>query len=156
MANQSRELTAKLPYVALERVGRAGEENLRRQERFARAVFFTHGGGCAECAAYARTLAGAVPALADWDARVLVVFPPGDRAAATSLAEEAPGLSVLLDTASTRARSTAGVRPESAALLVADRFGDLWHGYDAGAGHRLPDIRELEDWLRYLGTLCPE
>ena len=70
---------------------------------------------------------------------------------------EDKGVTVLVDRpGDAGARARAGVSPESAAILVADRFGEIWHGYDFGEGHAFPDMRELEAWLRYLGTMCPE
>jgi hypothetical protein len=41
-------------------------------------------------------------------------------------------------------------------VVVADRYGQIFYVTDAGDGHRFPDAREMEEWLKYLGTLCPE
>ncbi len=157
MVVEARELVRKLPWGALEKANGAGEENLRVQERFARLVFFPHSAAETQCAEYVRALSAAAAGLKDWDGRTIVVVPAGERAAGAALQTRAPGLTVLVDRAGPEgARARAGVPATSAAILVADRFGDVWHGYDAGAGHALPDVRELEAWLRYLGTLCPE
>lgn len=153
---EERALLRKLPWVALRRLAGEGEENLRRQERFGRIVFFPHSLGCAGCREYADVLAREAGAFAHWDGRPVLVAPSGDEAEARVLAHSAATLGVLADLAGDVARSRAGVPPGSAAVLVADRFGDVWYGGDAGAGHALPDARELEEWLKYLGTMCPE
>jgi hypothetical protein len=41
-------------------------------------------------------------------------------------------------------------------LLVADRYGQIFHVVAAPVGHVFPSARELTEWLKYLGTLCPE
>jgi hypothetical protein len=154
---EPRALPAKLPWVVLKKANGAGEENPRLQERYARVLFFPHSAACPACAPYVQELANAAVGLSDWDGRTLVVVPAGEELEAAVLQEMARGLTVLLDRAgSASARARAEVPDGSAALLIADRFGDIWHGYDIGAGHALPDVRELEAWLRYLGTMCPE
>ncbi len=152
-----RELVAKLPWVVLAKANEAGEENLRLQERYARLVFFPHPALDVECVEYVRRLAAAARELADWDGRTIVVVPAGEAAAGAALQAGARGVTVLVDRpGAAGARARAGVPASSSALLVADRFGDVWHGYDFGSGHAFPDVRELEAWLRYLGTMCPE
>ena len=42
------------------------------------------------------------------------------------------------------------------AILVADRYGQVFHLRSAGAEHALAEPRELEEWLKYLATQCPE
>ena len=46
--------------------------------------------------------------------------------------------------------------PEEAAVIVADRYGQIYEVYRAGTGHEFPAVRQLEEWLKFLGTLCPE
>jgi hypothetical protein len=41
-------------------------------------------------------------------------------------------------------------------MVVADRFGQIFHISVAGASHDLPRPAELTEWLKFLGTLCPE
>ncbi len=153
----ARELPAKLPWAVLEKANGVGAENLRVQERFARIVFFPHAAADAQCAQYVARLSAAARDLADWDGRTIVVVPAGETQAGAALQAGAGGVSVLVDRAGAEgARARAGVPATSAAILVADRFGDVWHGYDLGVGHAFPEVRELEAWLRYLGTMCPE
>jgi hypothetical protein len=43
-----------------------------------------------------------------------------------------------------------------AAVIAADRFGQVFYARDAEPEHSFPTPRELQEWLKYLGTLCPE
>ncbi len=102
-----------------------------------------HSGQCAGCREY---LAGLSPVSNDfdvWDARLLVIV-PGTAAAAPPFGK------VLLDERASIAD------PASASVVVADRYGQIFEAVHAGASHALPSPRELAEWLKYLGTLCPE
>jgi hypothetical protein len=48
------------------------------------------------------------------------------------------------------------VESDHAALIVADRYGQIFHLVPADAQHSLPVPRELTEWIKHLGTLCPE
>jgi hypothetical protein len=52
-----------------------------------------------------------------------------------------------------KVRDTFGGAPR---VIVADRFGHIFHVEEGGQVHRLPEPRELEAWLRFLATQCPE
>jgi hypothetical protein len=43
-----------------------------------------------------------------------------------------------------------------ASLVAADRYGQIFYAVQADATHQLPSPRELTEWLKHLGTLCPE
>jgi hypothetical protein len=87
-----------------------------------------HGAECAECEAYAARLSEAGPELEQWDARVVLAR---GEAALTAVVREAPR------------------------VVVADRFGDVYH-VAGGTSHQLTEPRELEEWLRFIATQCPE
>ncbi len=150
-------LPRKLPYARLARLSGSveGEENLRPQGQEAHVVFFPHA-ACALCDEYVRTLGRGARALRDWDARPVVVVGSGEEARGRALAAAAPGVTVLEEPVGVPVRARGEIPPDSAALLVADRFSDIWHGYDMGGGHAFPGLPELEDWLRFLATQCPE
>lgn len=44
---------------------------------------------------------------------------------------------------------------DSPYVVVADRYGHVFYAVEA-SGHQFPAPRELEEWVKYLGTLCPE
>ncbi len=43
-----------------------------------------------------------------------------------------------------------------ASVFLADRYGHIYDVVHAGAFHTLLSADELAEWLKYLGTLCPE
>lgn len=106
-----------------------------------------HGASCTGCLDYVRSLTAIAGELEVWDGRLLVVV-PGELHAAARL--PAPAARVLADEHARIADAS------HATVLVADRFGQIFHASDAGASHELPPAHELEGWLKYLGTLCPE
>lgn len=45
---------------------------------------------------------------------------------------------------------------DDAAVIVADQYGQIYDAVYTGGGHQFPAPRQLEEWLKFLGTLCPE
>ncbi len=102
-----------------------------------------HSAACQGCRRYVDGLAASAPEFLVWDARLVVVVPGSARFHAlfgTVLADPAHQVSSA----------------EDAAVIVADRYGQIFDECHAGAGHRLPEPRQIEEWLKFLGTLCPE
>jgi hypothetical protein len=118
-----------------------------------------HGADCDRCNAYANALAEAQPAFRSWDGRLVLARPDhgGDEAG-----RDANSMDVASPDAATRdaaARDTVTVRDTfggAPRVVVADRFGHIFHVEDGGEAHRLPEPRALEEWLRFLATQCPE
>ncbi|MFW6205883.1 MAG: hypothetical protein ACOC5I_01460, partial [Gemmatimonadota bacterium] len=91
-----------------------------------------------------------------WDGSVRAVAPAGaDAADAAALQDGLPsGVDVVTDPdRAFLGRIGVGNGP---VVLVADRYGQVFHRQDAGAEHAVVEPRELEEWLRYLATQCPE
>lgn len=106
-----------------------------------------HSPVCDGCREYLDSLAPLAPEFDSWDARLLVVVPgPIANARALHL------------TFGTVLRDDCGCIADgiSASVVVADRYGQVFETVRAGASHELPGPRELEEWLKYIGTLCPE
>lgn len=107
-----------------------------------------HSARCAGCVEYLHALAGIQSELEIWEARFLVIV-PGSLTEAQRL--RSPVGTVLSDEHGLLAED------RSANVIVADRFGQVFDvARSSGAGHDLRGLRELEEWLKYLGTLCPE
>ena len=40
--------------------------------------------------------------------------------------------------------------------MITDEWGEVYFVADAGAGHDLPTLVEIGDWVRFLAIQCPE
>lgn len=141
----------RLPDLKLPRVDGA-ERPLRGPHRDAVIVVALHDAGCDACQRYLRDLADARPRFRIWDGTVRGVT-DGAGAALRQVDIEA-GVDVLVDVERRLLdRLDAGDGP---VVLVADRYGQLFEIFAAGPEHALPGPRELEEWLQYLATQCPE
>jgi hypothetical protein len=94
-----------------------------------------------------------------WQRRnlLLVAAPDGDPTAATyirSLDELAPALDACDAALVITATRIAGI--PSPAVVVADRWGEVYFVTDAGRAADLPPAGELLDWLRHVRNECPE
>lgn len=99
-----------------------------------------HGADCESCTDYRRNLVAARPDFRAWDGRLVV-------------AEPQPVDDMEADTATVTVPDTFGGAPR---VIVADRFGDVYHVREGGPAHELPEPRALEEWLRFIATQCPE
>lgn len=112
-----------------------------------------HGADCGACEAYLRTLEAHRDRLSAWYARGVAVV-PGPVAEARTLDERlGPRLiTVVADPEGEGPLAGAG----DAGLVLADRYGEVFHSVPAGPDHVFVEPRELEGWLQYLATQCPE
>ena len=133
-----------LPDIALPSVPARTPTPLRPNIGRTTVLVSIHAAACQDCRRYLEELAGSSSEFYLWDARLLIVVPG-------IAAQLRPGFGqVLADEAGQIAA------PGQAAVLVADRYGQIFDAVYAGAGHNLPAPRQLEEWLKFLGTLCPE
>ena len=174
----------RLPDLRLPRAGdEPTVRPLRGPHRDAAVVVVLHDPTCDACADYLRTLAEAVPDFDLWDGSVRAVVGPvrgagpgpgrtaatdgsgsgaaggavWSRSAADLQDELGPDVDVLVDR--DRALLDRVAASDGPVTLVADRYGQVFHidgaGGEAGA-HPGMEPRELEEWLKYLATQCPE
>lgn len=106
-----------------------------------------HSSLCPGCRAYLDTLAPLAGEFDAWDGRLLVLV-PGTIAEAKRL--RLPYGKALADEREHLASAA------FASVTVADRYGQVFHAARAGVAHDLPAVRDLAEWLKFLGTLCPE
>jgi peroxiredoxin len=114
-------------------------------------VFFHHGVTCAACRHIVQALARHVAAFREQQAAVLAIGPDsGDRVQGlfTELGHAFPLLSDPEGHATKRAGFLAP------ALVVADRWGEIWAAWEGGADHALPRVDELEEWLTIIQCDC--
>lgn len=122
---------------------------LRSPGRSATVLVRIHNARCAECLAYVEALSKAVSDFTAWDGRVVVLVPGTVADAEAVKAGPARPFTVLADEQSQ-------VPLDGAAVVIADRYDQIYHVVDAGEGHALPSPGDIEDWLRYIATQCPE
>jgi peroxiredoxin len=106
-----------------------------------------HSTVCEGCRRYVEELASSSPEFEVWDGR-LVIVAPGPRTGAEQLR---PAFGAALADPSGQVSS-----PGDAAVIIADRYGHIYEACHAGEGHGLPSPQQLVEWLKFLGTLCPE
>lgn len=142
----------RLPNLRLPRADSGHPRPLRGPHRDAVVVIALHDPGCDECARFLGRLARARPRFRLWDGSVRAVT---DSHAAGPLQDElGDAVDVLVDTdRKLLDRLDVSAGPVT---LVADRYGQLFDLSYAGAAHTLAAPRELEEWLKYLATQCPE
>ncbi|HJR64057.1 MAG TPA: redoxin domain-containing protein [Gemmatimonadaceae bacterium] len=139
-----------LPYLELPSAPDGLGVSLRRRGREATVLVQVHGPTCPDCRRYLSELATAAGDLASWDGRVVAIVPGSLDEASAVRAELRLPFAVLSD--------AVGRSPlaDGTAVVVADRYGHVYFVTETGAGHALPTPRELEEWLTYLATQCPE
>jgi hypothetical protein len=131
-----------------------------------------HGEDCEPCARFRSELERAQPDFRAWDGRLVIAVageetgaPAEANRAVAETGERDPALQVAGrggGTAPAPEKSHAAVArmPECVgvppAIVVADRFGHIYHVAASGPTHSFPAPRELEEWLRFIGTQCPE
>lgn len=110
-------------------------------------LFGLHSATCEGCRRYLDQLASISPEFKAWDARLFVAV-PGLRSQG---AKFGPRFGTVLADTANRVSSR-----DDARVIVADQYGQIFESSYAGGGHDLPAPRQLEEWLKFLGTLCPE
>jgi Zn-dependent alcohol dehydrogenase len=115
-----------------------------------RALVTLHSADCPECRRYVRVdLASGPDRLAEWGGRLAVVV-PGQVESANELAKiTRRAMQVLGDPEGELASGRAMV-------VITDEWGEVYFVADAGAGHDLPTLVEIGDWVRFLAIQCPE
>lgn len=138
-----------LPFDQLPSAPAGDPVSVRSSGRESTVLVRVHGTGCADCRRYLSDLAPAAPDFAAWGGRVTVIVPDAVDAGAVMHADLALPFTVASEARELHLLSGAGV-------IIADRFGHIFEVNDAGATHALPAPREVEEWLKFIGTQCPE
>ncbi len=137
-----------LPAMQLLPVGGGDPVRVGARRRRSQVVVVTHPEPCPECEAYVGSLAPALDRISAEKGDVLLVVGSAwrDRAPSASLP-------VLVDDGSMGPRLAPGQTP---VVAVADRFGQLFSRFDAGAGHAFPDHGKVVGTLLDIAIRCPE
>lgn len=139
-----------VPMLVLPSAPAGDPRSLRTPGRLATLLVRVHHAQCEGCRAYLEALTLAASDFAAWDGRVVVLVPGTLDAASRVKREVAAPFTVLAD------EHEEGPLHGQAGVVIADRYDQIFHLDDAGAGHTLPAPRELEEWLKFLATQCPE
>lgn len=126
---------------------------LRRRDRFATVLVRINPEGCPGCGEYLQAIDAALRDLRAWDGRVLAVVAGSVEDARKLKSETGVRFQVLADPSDAGA---ADAEQRDNVVVVADRWGEIYHVSRSGTTRELPGPRELEDWLRFLATQCPE
>lgn len=102
---------------------------------------------------YLDELSTAAPDLTSWGARILVIMPGGNGSIQTPEGG-APPVTVVTEMDAEAART--GIGSGEDAIIIADRWGQVYYIARTTTTQELPDPGEIEGWLRYLATQCPE
>lgn len=104
---------------------------------------------------YLRELAAEAPEFRIWNGRLLVVLPPGGEGASGVPQSVSLPFPVAVDPEG-EARRQCGVAEREYAIIVADRWGQVYHVARGASTDALPGPAEIQSWLRFLATQCPE
>jgi hypothetical protein len=145
-----------------------GELRWRDPARGSTVAVFLQSDDRAADLAYLRGLTESARDFQSWDGRVIAVVPrlePSSGESGQGLPSAGPELDtdgtdrsapIHLVTQPTGEAEHCGVRGGEDAVLIADRWGQIYHGARGEAPDALPTPAEIEEWLQFIATQCPE
>jgi peroxiredoxin len=116
-------------------------------------LFFHHGVDCAACRATLQELATLVDTFSQEETVVLAVGP--DQLAENQQLADQIGHPFPLLSDSTE-QTVAQQELDIPALVIADRWGEIWAAWVGEPDHRLPSGQEILQWLVFIEAQCPE
>jgi len=116
-------------------------------------LFFHHGSHCPACHAMLRELAANAAAYREEEALILGIGPDEPTVARRLAATVDCPFPLLSDPAN---QTVAEQGLDVPAMVVADRFGEIWAAWAGGDEHTLPGGREIARWLEFVELQCPE
>jgi hypothetical protein len=105
-------------------------------------VIWRHPFECESCDFYLQSLAGTAHEFRIWEARLVILASP------PAVPATPPFAIAVTD--------NVFVPLQGVGVMAADRYGQVFYVVQSKGGHALPSPRELVEWIKYLGTLCPE
>ena len=111
-------------------------------------LVFVHPGRCPACVSYLSEAEGALEDLCGWGTALVGVVPAGDPPVEA-------GFPVLVDQGDATRRRL-GIGPGEAAVLLADRWGEVFEVATYGAEHGLPLPRQLIESAKIVDLSCGE
>lgn len=114
-------------------------------------IFFHHGVTCAACRHILQDFARHIAVFQEQQAAVLAIGPDQSNQAQDLSAELGHAFPLLNDP---EGRTVARAGFLVPALVVADRWGEIWAAWEGGEDHALPQVDELEEWLTIIQCDC--
>lgn len=111
-------------------------------------LVFAHPGPCTSCAGYLDEVAGVVDDLRSWGTRILGVVQGGEDAA--------PGHLQVLRDQDGEGRRRLGVGADEAAVILTDRWGEVFEAAAYGRDHDLPQPHQLVESAKIVDLTCGE
>jgi len=111
-------------------------------------LVFAHPGPCSRCASYLDEISGAVDDLRSWGTRPIGVLPDGE--------DPAPGPFPVLRDEGDEGRRRLGIGADEAAVLLTDRWGEVFEVAAYGRDHDLPLPRQLIESAKIVDLTCGE
>src|SRR5262245_27938537 len=138
---------ARLPPMQIEFAdGRV--EPLDAPERGSPALLFVRAETVEVARSYLDSWARKLPDLSSWYGRPMLVT---ETAPADTAIPAVPWVIARADD-----WTRLGIEPRANALIIADRWGVVYFAQKTMTFTDLPAVSEVEQWLRYLATQCPE
>ncbi len=116
-------------------------------------LFFHHGVGCAACAATLRELAAHMDAYHQQETVALAIG-PDQLAENQQLAAQLGHPFPLLSDPAGSIIAQQGL--DTPALVIADRWGEIWKAWVGGTDHQLPSAKDILQWLVFIESQCEE
>jgi peroxiredoxin len=123
------------------------------KQRHNMVIFLHHGPSCRKCCALLIELSQSLERFDQAEAVVLAIScDPLDvlRSFATELRLQLP---LLSDPAGQVARNENIKHP---AIIVTDRFGEIWAAWSSDDTHALPSVQDVRSWLEFVELQCRE
>lgn len=111
-------------------------------------LVFVHSGPCSRCVSYLNEISGTVEDLRSWGTRLVGVVPESEDAA--------PGPFPVLRDEGDEGRRRLGVGAAEAAVILTDRWGEVFEVAAYGSDHGLPLPRQLIESAKIVDLTCGE
>jgi peroxiredoxin len=116
-------------------------------------LFFHHGGNCAACEAFLHELGTQLDTYRQEETAIIAIGP--DKPAQSQQLADRPGhpFPCLSDPAGHIIAQQSLTPP---ALIIADRWGEIWAAWPCGPDHQFPSQQDILQWLSFIQAQCPE
>ncbi len=111
-------------------------------------LVFAHPGRCTECASYLDEISGVVDDLRSWGTRLVGVLPDDE--------DGEPGPFPLLRDQGDEGRRRLGIGAAEAAVILTDRWGEVFEVATYDSSHDLPLPRQLIESAKIVDLTCGE